>query len=134
MAKNNELLGIIAISDCIRNEAKEVIKKLKSMNIKTVMLTGDNESCANFIGKQIDIDEIYSQVLPDQKSDVVEKLKNYGCVMMVGDGINDSPALVTADVGIAVSNGSDIAIESADIVLMNSDLNFKISNFIKTYY
>ncbi len=130
LAKNDKLLGIVSVSDTIRNETKDVINKLKQMNIKTVMLTGDNESCAEFIGEQIDIDEIYSQVLPGQKADVVEKLKSNGTVMMVGDGINDSPALATADIGVAVANGSDIAIESADIVLMNSDLNCVLKSVV----
>ena len=100
------------------------------MDIKTVMLTGDNRSSAEYIGNQLAIDEIFSQVLPSEKADVVEKLKEQGTVMMVGDGINDSPALATADIGTAVSNGSDIAIESADIVLMNSDLNCVLKSVI----
>lgn len=122
LSKNNTVLGLISISDSLRDESKEVIHNLKKMNIKTVMLTGDNKFSAEYIGKQLDIDEIYSGVLPDEKHNVVEKLKQTGTVIMVGDGINDSPALAVADIGVAVSNGSDIAIESADIVLMNSDL------------
>ena len=123
LSKNNNLIGMISVSDALRDESKEVIAKFKNMHIKTVMLTGDNSATAQYIGEQIGIDEIYSQVLPDEKANIIEKLKSEGTVMMIGDGINDSPALATADIGAAVSNGSDIAIESADIVLMNSDLN-----------
>lgn len=130
LSKNGKALGIISISDTLRDEAKEVVSKLKTMNIKTVMLTGDNNSSAEYIGKQLGVDKIYSQVLPSEKADVVESLKSEGTVMMVGDGINDSPALATADIGAAVSNGSDVAIESADIVLMNSDLNCVLKSVI----
>ena len=130
LSKNAKTLGFVSISDTLRDESKDVISKLKKMNIKTVMLTGDNNSSAEYIGNQLGIDEIFSQVLPSEKADVVEKLKSEGTVMMVGDGINDSPALATADIGAAVSNGSDIAIESADIVLMNSDLNCVLKSVI----
>ncbi len=123
LGKNDCVLGFISVSDTLRDESKEVIKKLKNLKIKTVMLTGDNKYSAEYFGKQLNIDEIYSGVLPDEKHSIVEKLKRDGMVMMIGDGINDSPALATADIGVAVANGSDIAIESADIVLMNSDLN-----------
>lgn len=130
LSKNGKALGFVSISDTLREESKEIIYKLKQMDIKTVMLTGDNRSSAEYIGNQLAIDEIFSQVLPSEKADVVEKLKEQGTVMMVGDGINDSPALATADIGTAVSNGSDIAIESADIVLMNSDLNCVLKSVI----
>lgn len=130
LAKNSEVLGVVTVSDEIREESKDVISALKDMNIKTVMLTGDNELCANYIGNQLGVDKIYSQVLPQEKAKIVEELKNEGTVMMVGDGINDSPALATADIGAAVSNGSDAAIETADIVLMNSNLNCVLKSVV----
>lgn len=130
LSKNDKVVGIVAVSDVLREESKEVISSLKNMNIKTVMLTGDNQFSANYIGNQVGIDEVFSQVLPSEKADIVEKLKSEGTVMMVGDGINDSPALVTADIGAAVSNGSDVAIESADIVLMNSNLKCVLKSVV----
>lgn len=130
LAKNSDVLGVVTVSDELREESKDVISALKDMNIKTVMLTGDNELCANYIGNQLGVDKIYSQVLPQEKAKIVEELKNEGTVMMVGDGINDSPALATADIGAAVSNGSDAAIETADIVLMNSNLNCVLKSVV----
>lgn len=130
LAKNSEVLGVVTVSDELREESKDVISALKDMNIKTVMLTGDNELCANYIGNQLGVDKIYSQVLPQEKAKIVEELKNEGTVMMVGDGINDSPALATADIGAAVSNGSDAAIETADIVLMNANLNCVLKSVV----
>lgn len=130
LSTDKTTLGIAAVSDSLREESKSVISSLKQMNIKTVMLTGDNKACADFIGNQLGIDEIFAGVLPDEKADIVKKLKQQGSVMMVGDGINDSPALATADIGAAVSNGSDVAIESADIVLMNSDLNCVLKSVV----
>lgn len=130
LAKNSEVLGVVTVSDELREESKDVISALKDMNIKTVMLTGDNELCANYIGNQLGVDKIYSQVLPQEKAKIVEELKNEGTVMMVGDGINDSPALATADIGAAVSNGSDAAIETADIVLMNANLTCVLKSVV----
>ncbi|MBO5321919.1 MAG: copper-translocating P-type ATPase [Clostridia bacterium] len=122
VAENGEYLGLIALADTLKSTSKEAIVKLKSMGIKTVLLSGDNKLCAEYIGSQIEVDEVYSEVLPTQKADIVEKIrKENGSVLMVGDGINDAPALTAADVGCAIGKGSDIAIESADIVLMKSD-------------
>lgn len=123
VAKNQSLLGGIAISDTIKDDAEDAIKQLKAMHIKTVLLTGDNYAVANSIGKAVGIDEIIAEVLPTNKADVVAdyQAKNE-IVMMVGDGINDAPALAQADVGCAIGSGSDIAIDSAQIVLMKSQL------------
>lgn len=122
-AIDNKPASIIAIADIIKNTSKSAIDELKSLNIKTVMLTGDNKKTANYIAENLGIDECYSEVMPDQKDEIITNLKNQGkTVGMVGDGINDSPALARADVGIAVGAGTDIAIESADVVLMKSDL------------
>lgn len=124
VAEEKELLGVIAVSDTVKKDAKESIEKLKKMGIKTVMLTGDNRKAAEYIGKEIGFDEIASEVLPTEKADVVKKYQDDGkTVIMVGDGINDAPALTQADIGCAIGSGSDIAIESAEIVLMKGDLS-----------
>ena len=122
-AKNNDFLGIIAVADTIKSDSADAVKTLKNLGIYTVMLTGDNSHTANAIAKQIGVDEVISDVLPDQKQSVIEKLKSKGAVAMVGDGINDAPALMSADIGIAVGAGTDVAIESADVVLVNSNLS-----------
>ncbi len=123
VAEENKALGVIGISDTIKTEAAEVISELKKMGIKTVLLTGDSKAAADYIGSAAGVDEVIAEVLPTQKAEEVIKLQNIGeKVMMVGDGINDAPALVQADTGCAVGNGSDIAIDSADIVLMKNDL------------
>lgn len=122
-ARDKELLGIIAVSDKLRDEAGEAVRLLKAENIKTVMLTGDNRSAALSVAKEADIDEVISDVMPADKEAVIRNLRDSGRkVAMVGDGINDAPALTRADVGIAIGAGTDIAIDSADIVLMKSDL------------
>ena len=118
----DKAVGFIAIADELKSTAKEAISKIKAMGIKTVLLSGDNKLCAEYIGGLIGADLIYSQVLPQQKAEIIAQIrKEVGPVMMVGDGINDAPALSQADVGCAIGSGSDIAIEAADIVLMKSD-------------
>lgn len=121
-AKNYELIGIIAVADKIKENSIEAIRQLKQMKYRVVMLTGDNRYSANAIGKNIAVDEIISEVLPDDKEKAICKLQEKGKVIMVGDGINDAPSLTRADVGIAIGTGTDIAIDAADIVLMNNDL------------
>ncbi|MFI3324842.1 MAG: heavy metal translocating P-type ATPase [Clostridia bacterium] len=131
VALNDEFLGYIAVMDTIKESAFKTIEDLKAMNIKTVMLTGDNSHTANCIAKQIGIDEVIAEVLPTQKAEVVEKYQNENkIVMMVGDGINDAPALVKADSSCAIGTGSDIAIDSAQIILMKDDLS-DVSKAIK---
>ena len=122
-ASDEKLLGIIAVADVIKEESPQAIKELQNMGINVVMLTGDNEKTANAIGKQAGVNEVIAGVLPDGKEKVIRRLKDKGKVIMVGDGINDAPALTRADMGIAIGAGTDIAIESADVVLMNSKLS-----------
>lgn len=117
-----ELLGIIAVADEIKQDSPTAVKELRDMNIKVVMLTGDNKNTARVIAEKCGIDEVIAQVMPDKKAQVVADLKRYGKVAMVGDGINDAPALITADSSVAIGAGSDIAIDSADIVVMKSVL------------
>ena len=121
--RNEELIGIIAVADIIKEDSPQAVRELKNMGIKVVMLTGDNERTAKAIGEQAGVDEVIAGVLPDGKEDVIKKLKEEGKVAMVGDGINDAPALTRADVGIAIGAGTDIAIDAADIVLMKSRLS-----------
>jgi Cu2+-exporting ATPase len=119
---NNELIGFYALADEIRESAKSAVKKLKEMNIKTIMLTGDNKQVANWVANQLDLDEVYAEVLPHEKAEIITELKTrYKKVAMTGDGINDAPALVTADLGIAIGAGTDVAIESADVILVRSN-------------
>lgn len=118
----DKCIGIIAVADTIKDDSKDAIFKLKAMGIKTVMLTGDNEKTAQSIAKEVGIDEVVAKVLPDGKAMEIKKLQESHKVMMVGDGINDSPALVQADIGVAIGTGTDIAINSADIVLMSGSL------------
>lgn len=122
-SKRNKLLGIIAVADVIKEDSPRAIKELRDMGIKVVMLTGDNVKTADAIGKQAGVDEVIAGVLPDGKEKVIQKLKMQGKVAMVGDGINDAPALTSADAGIAIGAGTDIAIDAADIVLMKSRLS-----------
>lgn len=123
VARDSQALGVIGIADTIKPDAKEALAELKQFGIKTVLLTGDNRAAAEFIGAEAGVDEVIAEVLPTQKAEVVQGYQSKGnCVMMVGDGINDAPALVQADVGCAIGNGSDIAIDSAKIVLMKSEL------------
>ena len=121
-AVDDRLCGIIAVADTIKEDSPEAVRQLKNMGIRVVMLTGDNEQTANAIGKQAGVDEVIAGVLPDGKEAVIRKLKKQGRVAMVGDGINDAPALTRADMGIAIGAGSDVAIDAADVVLMKSRL------------
>lgn len=121
-AIDKKLLGIIAVADVIKEDSTEAIKQMQNMGIKVYMLTGDNKKTADAIAKIAGVDEVVAEVLPDGKESVIRDLKKYGQVAMVGDGINDAPALMRADIGIAIGAGTDVAIDSADIVLMNSKL------------
>ena len=122
-ASDNKLAGIIAVADVIKEDSPQAVKELQNMGIRVVMLTGDNEKTARAIGKQAGVDEVIAGVLPDGKESVIRSLKEQGKVAMVGDGINDAPALTRADIGIAIGAGTDIAIDAADIVLMKSRLS-----------
>ena len=122
-AKENRLLGMIAVADVIKEDSPQAIKELKAMGIHVVMLTGDNERTAKAIGKQAGVDHVIAGVLPEGKESVIRDLKEKGKVAMVGDGINDAPALTRADMGIAIGAGTDIAIDAADVVLMKSRLS-----------
>ncbi|MEE5991197.1 MAG: metal-transporting ATPase, partial [Lachnospiraceae bacterium] len=119
---DGNLMGIIAVADTIREDSTEAINELKKLGLYTVMLTGDNQRTADTIGKLSGVDMTVSDVLPGDKEKIVNKLKEYGKVIMVGDGINDAPALTSADTGIAIGAGTDIAIDAADVVLMKSSL------------
>lgn len=120
-------LGMITVADPIKKDSREAIQQLENMGIEVVMITGDNEATANAIAHQAGVHKVYASVLPSQKEAVVQKLKKRGKVAMVGDGINDAPALVRADIGVAIGVGTDVAIDSADIVLMNSKLSDVVS-------
>ena len=120
-AMDDKFIGIIAVADVLKEDSKEAIKLLKKMGIYTVMLTGDNEKTANAIGMEAGVDEVVAGVLPSGKESVISKLKEYGKVAMVGDGINDAPALTKADTGIAIGAGTDVAIDAADVVVMKSN-------------
>ncbi len=121
-SENSKLTGIIAVADRIKPESREAVKQLKNMGVRVVMLTGDNEKTAAAIGRQAGIDEVIAGVLPDGKANVINELKKQGKTAMVGDGINDAPALTCADIGIAIGAGTDVAIDAADVVLMKSRL------------
>ncbi|MDD6072343.1 MAG: heavy metal translocating P-type ATPase [Clostridiales bacterium] len=122
-AVDGTFIGMIAVADVIKEESREAVEQLKNMGIHVVMLTGDNERTANAIGKQAGVDEVIAGVLPEGKESVIRTLKEKGKVAMVGDGINDAPALTRADIGIAIGAGTDIAIDAADVVLMKSKLS-----------
>lgn len=121
-AHDNNFLGIIAVADVIKSDSPEAIKELQNMGIRVIMLTGDNDKTAKAIGKKAGVDEVIAGVLPDGKDEVIRSLQKEGSVAMVGDGINDAPALTRADIGMAIAAGTDIAVDSADIVLMQSSL------------
>lgn len=120
-------LGMITVADPIKKDSQEAIRQLENMGIEVVMITGDNEATANAIAHQAGVQKVYASVLPSQKEAVIQKLKKRGKTAMVGDGINDAPALVRADIGVAIGAGTDVAIDSADIVLMNSKLSDVVS-------
>ena len=121
--QTGKLLGLIAIADTIRDTSREAVEQFKSWGVKTVLLTGDNRRAGDFIGQQVGVDQVIAEVLPQEKAQVIERLQKEGHqVMMVGDGINDAPALVQADTGVAIGGGSDIAVEAGSVILMKSDV------------
>ncbi len=122
-SKGNEVAGVIAVADTIKSDSAKAVKELQNMGVEVVMITGDNERTANAIAKEVGIENVIAGVLPNGKEKVIKNLKNRGKVAMVGDGINDAPALTTADLGIAIGAGADVAIDAADIVLMKSQLS-----------
>ncbi|MEY8385722.1 heavy metal translocating P-type ATPase [Oscillospiraceae bacterium 38-13] len=122
-SRDGMLLGVIAVADVIKEDSPQAVRELRNMGIRVVMLTGDNQRTAEAIGKQAGVDEVIAGVLPDGKESVIRKLKEQGRVAMVGDGINDAPALTRADTGIAIGAGADVAIDAADVVLMKSRLS-----------
>jgi len=124
VAVNRRLIGLIAVADTLKDDTVDAIKELESMGLKTVMLTGDNRKTAEAIAKQIGISDVYAEVMPDEKVEVVKKAQaKYGMVAMVGDGINDAPAITQANVGVAIGTGTDIAIEAGDVILVRGDLS-----------
>ena len=131
VARNKKLLGLISIADTLKADAEESIQTIQAMGMKTILITGDNKRVAEKIAKQLNISEVYSEVTPQEKAELVRKVQRGGeRIAMVGDGINDAPALMQADVGIAFNSGSDIAIESADIILVNSTLRAVIDSYV----
>jgi Cu+-exporting ATPase len=128
LSDDTDVLGIYGVQDSVKESSKKAIELLHQQNIKTIMITGDNEKVANAIAKEVGIDEVYSEVTPDKKLEIITRLQEQGYfVAMAGDGINDSPALAKADVGIAMGTGSDIAIETGDLVLVKGDLQKAVS-------
>ncbi|MDQ1262882.1 MAG: P-type Cu2+ transporter, partial [Euryarchaeota archaeon] len=114
-------LGAIALADVVRKESREAVDRLKSMGIKCMMLTGDNRSVADAVSRELGLDEYFAEVLPGEKADAIKKVQERFIVAMVGDGVNDAPALAQADVGIAIGAGTDVAIQAADIILVRND-------------
>ena len=129
VSSNNKIVALIGVKDILKENVKEVIKKLKQRKINLVMLTGDNEKTAEIIAKEIGIEKVISNVTPKEKAEQIKKLKEDGIVMMCGDGINDSVSLVMADIGVSVSSGTDIAMDSSQVVLMSDNLE-KIDDLI----
>ena len=130
VAQDQKIIALIGVNDTIKEESKEIIEKLKKRKIEVIMLTGDNEKTAKAIAKQLGIEKVIANVLPKQKAEEIKKLKQNGLVMMCGDGINDSVSLVTEDIGVSISSGTDIAMDSAEVVLMNDNLE-KIEELIE---
>ena len=122
-SRDDQALGVIAVADVIKEDSPQAVRELQGMGVHVVMLTGDNERTARAIGAQAGVDQVIAGVLPDGKEAVIRKLKQHGKVAMVGDGINDAPALTRADVGVAIGAGTDVAIDAADVVLMKSRLS-----------
>lgn len=124
VVRNEQIIAMIGVNDIVRENSKQVIDTLNKKNINTIMLTGDNKETAEKIAKDIGITQVIANVLPNEKTDVIKKLKQEDkYVMMCGDGINDSPALATADIGVSVKSGTDIAMDSSDVILTKNDLN-----------
>ncbi|MBE6776854.1 MAG: heavy metal translocating P-type ATPase [Ruminococcaceae bacterium] len=121
-SKNSTFCGVIAVADTIKPDSAKAVKELQNMGLSVIMITGDNSHTANALGKAVGVDEIYSEILPDGKQKIIWALKQKNTVAMVGDGVNDAPALACADIGIAIGSGTDVAIDSADIVLMKNSL------------
>ena len=125
---NHQLIGIVAVADTLKPEAQEAIAQLKNINVEVVMLTGDNQRTANSIANQLGIDRVIAEVLPSDKAKVIKELQAQGKVVaMVGDGVNDAPALAAADIGIAIGSGSDVAKETGGIILMKNDVRDVVS-------
>ena len=130
VVQNEQIIALIGVNDIVRENSKEVISKLNNKNIDTIMLTGDNKDTAEKVAKDIGITQVIANVLPNEKTNIIKKLKQENkYVMMCGDGINDSPALATADIGVSVKSGTDIAIDSSDVILTKNDL-YSILNLI----
>jgi Cu+-exporting ATPase len=128
VAVNKKVIGIIAVADTLKDDTIAAVREIEEMGLKTIMLTGDNQRTAEAIAKQIGIDEVYAEVMPDQKVEIIKQVQSkYGMVAMVGDGINDAPALTQANVGIAIGTGTDIAIEAGDVILVRGDISGLVS-------
>jgi Cu+-exporting ATPase len=123
LASKKKILGQFAVTDKIRENSKEAIAKLKAAGLKTYMITGDNERVADAVARAAGIDEYFANVLPEDKEKLIQELKSRGKIAMVGDGVNDAPAIASSDLGIAMGSGTDVAIETGDIVLMRNTLN-----------
>ena len=130
VSMNNDLVALIGVKDILKEDASIAIRKLKEKNIDVVMLTGDNEKTAEMIAQNLDIEKVMANLTPKEKAEQIKELKKNGLVMMCGDGINDSVSLVTSDIGVSISSGTDIAMDSANIILMSDNLE-KINDLIE---